>query len=62
MEESKEKEQSVLGAEKVSKPKSSGNKNFRKHNKLGFYRLMQRKEKSKTKPKILPVDISPLEE
>ena len=31
------------------KPKSSGNKNFRKHNKLGFYRLMQKKKKGKTK-------------
>ncbi|HEY3251732.1 MAG TPA: hypothetical protein VGK25_11500 [Ignavibacteria bacterium] len=32
--------------EETKKPKSSGNKNFRKHNKLGFYRLMQRKKKT----------------
>ncbi len=29
------------------KPKSSGNKNFRKHNKLGFYRFMRKKKKVK---------------
>lgn len=30
------------------KPKSSGNKSFRKHNKKGFYRFMQSKKKKKT--------------
>ena len=36
--------------ESQTKPKSPGNKNFRKHNELGFYRFMQRKKKKKPKP------------
>jgi hypothetical protein len=30
-----------------AKPKSAGNRSFRKHNKKGFYRLLQRKKKKK---------------
>jgi len=36
-------------AEPQAKPKSAGNKSFRKHNKLGFYRLMQKKKKEKNR-------------
>ena len=32
-----------------TKGKSSGNKGFRKHNKLGFYRFMQKKNKKNAK-------------
>jgi len=41
-----EEEKTDPQKEDKQKPKSSGNKNFRKHNKLGFYRLMQRKKKN----------------
>ena len=34
--------------ENHDKPKSAGNKSFRKHNKTGFYRLMQRKKKKRS--------------
>jgi len=40
-----EQEKTQTLKKEKAKPKSSGNKNFRKHNKLGFYRIMQRKKK-----------------
>jgi len=56
MEESIVNEQQNSGAEKIKKPKSSGNKSFRKHNKIGFYRLIRRKKKSKTNSQNTPND------
>jgi hypothetical protein len=46
-----EKDQEKTKTGEIAKPKSSGNRSFRKHNKLGFYRLIQRKKKKESKTK-----------
>jgi hypothetical protein len=46
-----ENKQDKLKTSVKEKPKSSGNRSFRKLNKLGFYRHMQKKNKKESKSK-----------